>query len=252
MSTFTHHGGFMPAGNDLHSAEMTLSEAQKMASEKPECLGFTFEGPPGEPPADAVLQVHFKSASEWNEGEGWHTFIKVVTAPPAPAPSPSPSPSPAVAKPSPGATWSAAKVASPPAPPSFLPKPNAPKIGVSPGSGKKSGADELAEKLKRRMSIEHGTVKGATMGGENGTPATITNVYSEFSEFNRKEINEMKKKFKQFDLSGDGFINFHELKLMMEKLGEPQVIFDILELLPDHTSTMCADSHRFERHLERN
>merc|ERR1711865_450743 len=62
MATYKHEAGFMPAGNDLHSAEMTIADAKKMADEKPECLGFTFEGPPGEPPADAVLQIHFRAA----------------------------------------------------------------------------------------------------------------------------------------------------------------------------------------------
>ena len=90
MATFDRHEGFMPAGNDVHSAQMSVGDAKKWCAEHPECLGFCFNGPPGEPPDDAVITAHFKSRQEWSPGEGWHTYIKKVAQPPAPAPAPAP------------------------------------------------------------------------------------------------------------------------------------------------------------------
>jgi Ca2+-binding EF-hand superfamily protein len=43
----------------------------------------------------------------------------------------------------------------------------------------------------------------------------------------------MKKIFKKYDQSGDGFINFNELKLMMEKLGEPQTHLGLKAILKE-------------------
>ena len=60
--SYEHHIGFMPAGNDLHSEEMTLGAAKAMASTQGACLGFTFAGPAGDPPDEAMVTVHFKSA----------------------------------------------------------------------------------------------------------------------------------------------------------------------------------------------
>jgi hypothetical protein len=71
-----HHHGFMPGGNDLHNGRMSLAEARQWCIKHPECLGFTFAGPPGTPPEDALLDVHFKTAGEWAPGEGWHSFVK--------------------------------------------------------------------------------------------------------------------------------------------------------------------------------
>ena len=41
----------------------------------------------------------------------------------------------------------------------------------------------------------------------------------EFKEFSRKQIQEYQKMFNKYDIGKDKFIDFHELKLMMEKLG---------------------------------
>jgi hypothetical protein len=70
MADFAHHQGFMPAGNDLHSATMSIADAKKMSMENSDCLGFCFAGPPGDPPEEAVVEVFFKSSAEWSPGEG--------------------------------------------------------------------------------------------------------------------------------------------------------------------------------------
>lgn len=41
---FTHHTGYMPTGNDVHSAEMSVADAQKWCIANPQAAGFTFEG----------------------------------------------------------------------------------------------------------------------------------------------------------------------------------------------------------------
>ena len=96
---FAHNLGFMPGGkckqqtegftinmkpmlgNDLHNAHLTITEAQEWCASHPQCLGFTFAGPPGDPPADALLDIYFKSSAEWSPGDGWHTYV--VSAAPA-------------------------------------------------------------------------------------------------------------------------------------------------------------------------
>ena len=40
-TTFRYVGGWMGAGNDVHSAAMTLDEARAWALQHPECAGFT-------------------------------------------------------------------------------------------------------------------------------------------------------------------------------------------------------------------
>ncbi|VDK19425.1 unnamed protein product, partial [Anisakis simplex] len=52
--------------------------------------------------------------------------------------------------------------------------------------------------------------------------APKVSVYTEFHEFSRKQIKFFTETFKRFDEDGDSFIDFNELKRMMEKLGEAQ------------------------------
>jgi hypothetical protein len=68
VTTFKREGGYMPAGNDVHSAQMTIANAKVYAEARPEILGFTFSGPPGEPPSDVALPIHFKSSASWAPG----------------------------------------------------------------------------------------------------------------------------------------------------------------------------------------
>jgi hypothetical protein len=72
---------------------------------------------------------------------------------------------------------------------------------------------ELAEKLSRQQLRNDGDIQ----------PAKVSqSVYSEFKEFSIQEIKEFRKTFQKYDVDKSNFIDLMELKLMMEKLGEPQ------------------------------
>merc|ERR1711915_1130744 len=66
-------------------------------------------------------------------------------------------------------------------------------------------------------------INDAIDGGTVVQPRYVkTSVYTEFTEFTRKEIKEYEKKFKMYNESGSGTISLNELKTMMEKLQAPQ------------------------------
>ncbi|XP_019862816.1 PREDICTED: EF-hand domain-containing protein D2-like [Amphimedon queenslandica] len=69
---------------------------------------------------------------------------------------------------------------------------------------------ELASKLNRQQQINDGEVKAAKVS---------QSVYAEFKEFSIQEIKEYRKIFVKYDVDKSGFIDFMELKLMME-IGE--------------------------------
>jgi len=78
--------------------------------------------------------------------------------------------------------------------------------------------NELSAILNRRNEIND-----AIDGGTVVQPRYVkTSVYTEFTEFSRKEIKEYEKKFKMYNESGSGTISLNELKTMMEKLQAPQ------------------------------
>ncbi|KAE9416774.1 hypothetical protein Angca_005934, partial [Angiostrongylus cantonensis] len=56
-------------------------------------------------------------------------------------------------------------------------------------------------------------------------------LYAEFSEFSRKQIKFFTETFKKYDDDADGFIDFDELKRMMEKLGEAQTHIALKEII---------------------
>ncbi|MCP9263912.1 EF-hand domain-containing protein D2 [Dirofilaria immitis] len=75
--------------------------------------------------------------------------------------------------------------------------------------------DELAAKLARRNMIAEGEPV------EQAKPPKL-GIYSEFHEFTRKQIKYFMETFKKYDEDHDNYIDFNELKRMMEKLGEAQ------------------------------
>uniref|UniRef100_A0A1I7XBX9 EF-hand domain-containing protein n=1 Tax=Heterorhabditis bacteriophora TaxID=37862 RepID=A0A1I7XBX9_HETBA len=84
--------------------------------------------------------------------------------------------------------------------------------------------DELSEFLERRAKI---------LDGES-VPEMINkklSLYAEFSEFTRKQIKFFTETFRKFDEDADGFIDFNELKRMMEKLGEAQTHIALKEII---------------------
>ncbi|XP_013783020.1 EF-hand domain-containing protein D2-like isoform X1 [Limulus polyphemus] len=84
---------------------------------------------------------------------------------------------------------------------------------------------ELAKMLARRQAINEYTISP-----ENERVCSF-NPYKEFAEFSRKEIKEYEKMFKKFDVGGDNYIDFHDLKRMMEKLGSPQTHLALKDMI---------------------
>merc|ERR1712018_3286 len=78
--------------------------------------------------------------------------------------------------------------------------------------------NELSAILNRRNQIND-TLDN---GGEVKQRYAKVSVYTEFSEFSRKEIKDFETKFTLYNVSGSGTISLQELKIMMEKLGAPQ------------------------------
>eukprot|EP00794_Sanderia_malayensis_P012731 gene12731-14036_t len=81
---------------------------------------------------------------------------------------------------------------------------------------------ELAAKLNRRDKINEGEVPA---------PKVSQSVYAEFKQFSIPEIKELRKIFQKYDVDHSNFIDFMELKLMMEKLGEPQTHLALKEMI---------------------
>lgn len=83
-------------------------------------------------------------------------------------------------------------------------------------------SDELSNKLKKRTDVITSAEEGKELPAENMPSMQIFNPYTEFKEFSRKEIQQYQKTFNEYDTGKDKFIDFEELKRMMEKLGVPQ------------------------------
>uniref|UniRef100_A0AAF5PY47 EF-hand domain-containing protein n=2 Tax=Wuchereria bancrofti TaxID=6293 RepID=A0AAF5PY47_WUCBA len=84
--------------------------------------------------------------------------------------------------------------------------------------------DELATKLARRNMITEGEPV------EQAKPPKLS-IYSEFHEFTRKQIKYFMETFKKYDEDHDNYIDFNELKRMMEKLGEAQTHIALKNML---------------------
>eukprot|EP00112_Aurelia_sp_Birch-Aquarium-sp1_P000304 Seg1026.6 transcript_id=Seg1026.6/GoldUCD/mRNA.D3Y31 product="EF-hand domain-containing protein D2" protein_id=Seg1026.6/GoldUCD/D3Y31 len=82
--------------------------------------------------------------------------------------------------------------------------------------------NELAAKLNRRGQINE---------GEAAPTKVSQSVYAEFKEFSILEIKEYRKIFQKYDTDRSNFIDFMELKLMMEKLEEPQTHLALKEMI---------------------
>ncbi|XP_013779488.1 EF-hand domain-containing protein D2-like [Limulus polyphemus] len=89
---------------------------------------------------------------------------------------------------------------------------------------------ELAQKLARRQAFNE-WVEGSP--GPSPVMRHVFNPYTDFPEFSRKEIKEYEKTFKKYDVGADGFIDFQELKRMMEKLAAPQTHLALKEMIQE-------------------
>jgi len=76
----------------------------------------------------------------------------------------------------------------------------------------------LASILSRRNQIND----TLDSGGEVKQRYAKVSVFTEFTEFTRKEIKDFEAKFNLYNISKSGTISLQELKMMMEKLGAPQ------------------------------
>jgi len=89
--------------------------------------------------------------------------------------------------------------------------------------------DELSAILNRRNKIND-----AIDGGIIVKPKYAkTSVYTEFTEFSRKQIKEYEKKFKTYNESGSGTISLAELKTMMEKLKAPRTYLELKAMIKE-------------------
>jgi Ca2+-binding EF-hand superfamily protein len=88
--------------------------------------------------------------------------------------------------------------------------------------------DELASKLAKRSDIIEKDEEGLA---PDMPSMKVWNPYTEFKEFSRKQIQNYQKMFNQYDVGKDKFIDFMELKMMMEKLGCPQTHLALKEMI---------------------
>ncbi|CAD6192520.1 unnamed protein product [Caenorhabditis auriculariae] len=118
----------------------------------------------------------------------------------------------------------------------------------SPSLSKKvNEEEELAALLERRakiLDVSFSPTLPREMADENGASFPFTDgecvpqkmnpklsFYAQFPEFSRKQIKFFTETFKKFDEDNDDFIDFMELKRMMEKLGEAQTHIALKELI---------------------
>jgi len=78
--------------------------------------------------------------------------------------------------------------------------------------------NELSAILNRRNQIND----TLDSGGQVKPRYAKVSVYTEFTEFSRKEIKNFETKFMMYNVSRSGTISLEELKMMMERLGAPQ------------------------------
>ncbi|CAF1593003.1 unnamed protein product [Didymodactylos carnosus] len=113
---------------------------------------------------------------------------------------------------------------------------------------------DLAKKLQKRIQrIE------SVDENENNRPADVQtpveqsldmpsyqrvfNPFNEYKEFTRKQIQGLMQTFEKFDTDKDKYLNFNELKFMMEKLGIPQTHLGLKDMIKevdeDHDGMIC-------------
>lgn len=93
-------------------------------------------------------------------------------------------------------------------------------------------SDELASKLGKRTAVIDAAEEGVELPPSEPSKQ-IFNPFTEFKEFSRKEIQHFQKMFTQYDTGKDKFIDFEELKHMMEKLGSPQTHLSLKEMIKE-------------------
>ncbi|KAM4652441.1 EF-hand domain-containing protein D2 [Discoglossus pictus] len=95
-----------------------------------------------------------------------------------------------------------------------------------PEEHRNSADPELSAKLQRRSDLGEGERRLHPV-------RRVFSPFTEFKEFSRKQIKDMEAMFKHYDAGRDGFIDLMELKLMMEKLGEPQTHLGLKDMIKE-------------------
>ncbi|KAI9556171.1 hypothetical protein GHT06_018745 [Daphnia sinensis] len=91
--------------------------------------------------------------------------------------------------------------------------------------------NELTAKLTRRLDRNEALEQGQQV--TNTYRTTGISIYSEFSEFSRKQIKEYEKAFKKYDAGGDGYLDLEELKVTMERLAAPQTHLSLKAMIKE-------------------
>ncbi|XP_022908780.1 EF-hand domain-containing protein D2 homolog [Onthophagus taurus] len=86
---------------------------------------------------------------------------------------------------------------------------------------------ELNSVLTRRQEIN----EALDNGDQVKLKYRVVNVYSEFSEFTRKEIKQYEGTFQKFNTNKDNYLCLEQLKRMMEILGAPQTHLGLKQMI---------------------
>jgi len=89
-----------------------------------------------------------------------------------------------------------------------------------------SASEELSKKLAHRNAVNEGEEEAKFIHAPK-------NIYTEFEEFNRKQIRDYEGIFKKYDVDKSNFIDQHELQLMMEKLEAPQTFLGLKAMIKE-------------------
>ncbi|XP_072046458.1 EF-hand domain-containing protein D1-like [Amphiura filiformis] len=95
------------------------------------------------------------------------------------------------------------------------------------------GDDELSGMLSRRMDAEEGKITEKRMKEYVDPRDEFAHPYPEFSEFTREQCKSYEEMFAQVDTDIDGFIDYNELKMMMESRGEPLTHLELTKLIKE-------------------
>lgn len=120
-------------------------------------------------------------------------------------------------------------------------------VSVSSGSSSADG-DELSAVLNRRQKINEALEDGKPVPPQFNRRPSTKNVFLEFKEFSRKQINEYEATFKKFDTGKDGYLDLEELKRMMEKLEVPQTHLALKAMIKE-VDEDCDDKISFREFL---
>jgi len=85
---------------------------------------------------------------------------------------------------------------------------------------------ELAAKLNRRQQLNDGEI-----APEMKQVTTKRNLYMQHSDMPKQTIDNIAKKFSEFDLDGNGLLDVFELTRLFEKLNAPQTRTAINEMI---------------------